>query len=93
MLLLRCPWCGERPEWEFKAGGQGDLCRPAHPDTVTDAVWAEYLYFRDNPKGLHRERWYHAYGCRRWFVVSRDTVTHEIKETYPPDLSQLESSS
>jgi len=24
------------------------------------------------------ERWVHTAGCRRWFNVVRDTVTHEI---------------
>ena len=35
---------------------------------------------RDNPKGPFRERWVHSAGCRRWFVVTRDTVTHEFLE-------------
>ena len=30
---------------------------------------------RKNPRGLHREQWDHAAGCRRWFNVERDTVT------------------
>jgi sarcosine oxidase, subunit delta len=36
---------------------------------------------RDNLKGLVRERWLHALGCRQWFVVVRSTVTHEIHAT------------
>jgi sarcosine oxidase, subunit delta len=24
------------------------------------------------------ERWVHTAGCRRWFKLVRDTVTHEI---------------
>jgi sarcosine oxidase subunit delta len=36
---------------------------------------------RDNPKGWVRERWVHAFGCRQWFVVVRNTVTHEIRTT------------
>ena len=24
------------------------------------------------------EYWHHAAGCRRWLVVTRDTVTHEV---------------
>jgi heterotetrameric sarcosine oxidase delta subunit len=24
------------------------------------------------------ERWVHTAGCRRWFTLVRDTVTHEI---------------
>ena len=29
------------------------------------------------------ERWRHVAGCRRWFNMARDTVTHEIVEIYP----------
>ena len=32
----------------------------------------------DNPPGPFRERWVHTHGCRRWFELTRDTVTHEI---------------
>ena len=28
------------------------------------------------------ERWNHARGCRRWFNVARDTVTHRISKIY-----------
>jgi len=50
---------------------------------VTDAVWADYLFFRDNPKGVIFERWVHSHGCGEWFNVARDTVTHEILAIYP----------
>ena len=82
MLTIPCPWCGPRPDSEFSAGGEAHIAR-ADPNTSTDAEWGQYLYFRDNVKGLQRERWYHAYGCRRWFNVARDTVTHEISAVYP----------
>ncbi|MGE4057001.1 MAG: sarcosine oxidase subunit delta, partial [Vicinamibacterales bacterium] len=45
-------------------------------------VWGEYLFFRHNPKGIHLERWLHLYGCRQWFNVARDTVTHRIVASY-----------
>ena len=38
---------------------------------------------RTNPKGAHHERWCHAHGCRRWFNVRRDTVSHAITAVYP----------
>jgi len=31
MLLIHCPYCGERPEPEFTYGGQAHLERPAQP--------------------------------------------------------------
>ena len=78
MLLVPCPWCGPRPEVEFRYGGQAGIEYPQDPDTVDDADWVEYVFMRDNPKGPFRERWVHSAGCRRWFVATRDTVTHEF---------------
>ena len=83
MLLIKCPWCGERDESEFSYGGEADIARPADPDSLTDAEWADYLFNRRNPKGVHREQWNHASGCRRWFVAERDTVTYVISATMP----------
>jgi len=78
MLLITCPWCGPRDEVEFHYGGQAGVAYPADPDALDDAAWAQYLFFRDNPKGPFAERWVHSAGCRRWFDVVRDTVTHEF---------------
>ena len=85
MLLIPCPWCGERDETEFRYGGQAHVARPHDPHATGDAEWAEYLFMRDNPKGWFRERWNHAAGCRRWFNMVRHTVTHEIAAVYKPD--------
>ena len=84
MLLIRCPWCGPRDETEFRYGGQAHVAYPADPDALDDAAWAEYVFMRDNPKGLFRERWMHASGCRRWFNAVRHTVTYEITAVYRP---------
>jgi len=81
MLRIPCPWCGPRDEPEFRWGGEVPLVRPGPPQAVTESAWAEYLFMRDNPKGLVRERWLHALGCRQWFIVVRNTVTHEIQAT------------
>jgi len=80
MLLVPCPWCGPRPEVEFRYGGQAGVAYPADPDAPDDASWAEYVFMRDNPKGPFRERWVHSAGCRRWFEATRDTLTHEFIE-------------
>lgn len=82
MLLIACPWCGERDETEFSYGGEAHIVRPLDPDALSDEQWADYLFNRANPRGLHRERWMHAAGCRRWFNVERDTVTYKIKSVY-----------
>jgi sarcosine oxidase, subunit delta len=80
MMQITCPWCGARDESEFMCGGTTHIRRPQL--TVSDADWAEYLFFRDNPKGMHLERWRHAYGCGMWFNLARNTVTHEIAAVY-----------
>lgn len=82
MLLIKCPWCGDRDEHEFSHGGEAHIARPKNPEKLTDDQWADYLFMRKNPKGAHLERWVHAHGCRRWFNVERDTVTHTISAVY-----------
>jgi heterotetrameric sarcosine oxidase delta subunit len=82
MLLLPCPWCGARNQVEFTYGCDATLRRPA-PD-APEAAWVDYVYVRDNPCGPHDERWLHASGCRRWFVVRRDTRTHAVLGSEPP---------
>ena len=85
MLRLCCPYCGERDEIEFHCGGQAHIARPPDVDSLDDTEWAEFLFMRDNPKGRFLERWVHAAGCRRWFNVCRNTLTHEILAVYPID--------
>lgn len=83
MLLINCPHCGARPEIEFRCGGESHIQRPGPHGEVTDEAWADYLFYRTNPKAEHLERWLHIYGCRRWFNVARDTATHGIAAVYP----------
>ena len=85
MMLIRCPWCGDRHQSEFVYGGEAHIDRPALPDRVSDADWARYLHVRSNPKGDHRERWLHRYGCRRWFNAVRHTVTGRFRAVYRLD--------
>ena len=82
MMRIECPWCGVRDQTEFSCGGENHISRPENPANTSDARWADYLFYRNNIKGLHYERWVHTYGCRQWFNVARDTVTHEIFEVY-----------
>jgi sarcosine oxidase subunit delta len=82
MLLIRCPYCGERPELEFAYGGQAHLARPTDPAALSDQDWADYLYMRRNRKGVHAERWRHVHGCARFFNALRDTTTDQFLATY-----------
>ncbi len=83
MLLICCPSCGERAQTEFSYGGDGRRKRPVDPPAETDTAWVDYVYLRDNPRGAHQELWQHVAGCRQWFLVTRDTLTHRIGETKP----------
>ena len=94
MLLIPCPWCGERDETEFRYGGEAHIARPADPTALDDAAWGAFLYLRANPKGLHAERWRHTHGCGRFFNAVRDTVSDKFVATYEvgapkPDLAAL----
>lgn len=84
MLLIECPWCGLRDELEFSYGGEAHVSYPDDPSALDDVAWAEYLFFRDNPKGWFRERWVHTAGCRMWFNAVRNTVTNEFAGFYKP---------
>lgn len=77
MLLIRCPWCGERAQTEFSYGGDATRERPRD----SEVSWYDYIYIRENRRGLHLEYWQHSHGCRRWFRVLRDTLTHEIHDS------------
>jgi sarcosine oxidase subunit delta len=82
MLLIACPYCGERPELEFAHGGQAHIPRPAKPSETDLQDWTQFLYLRDNVKGLYAERWRHSHGCGRFFNAVRDTTTDHFVTTY-----------
>lgn len=81
MLLLTCPYCGaECAETELAPGGEAHLKR--YGPGSNDMDFSDYLFTRQNPKGVHFERWRHVYGCGRWFHAARCTVTLEVFGTY-----------
>jgi sarcosine oxidase, subunit delta len=82
MLLIKCPYCGTRPELEFVYGGEAHITRPGADTDTTDARWAEYLYARANTRGVHAERWRHTRGCGRFFNALRDTMSDQFVATY-----------
>ena len=75
-MLIPHPLLGPRDAQEFTY--LGDAALLDRPDPSDKAAFADYVYLRDNPAGLHRELWFHEHGDRSWLVVTRDTVTHEI---------------
>jgi len=79
MFVIRCPYCCEaREEEEFSYGGEAFIARPESPETQSDESWGDYLFMRKNPKGWHWEMWGHNTGCRKFFVVKRNTANHAI---------------
>jgi len=85
MQLIHCPYCGPREEVEYHYGGQAHVAHPTDTAALSDAEWADFLFFRDNPKGPFAERWLHSTGCRRWFNAIRDTATHQMLAVYRLD--------
>ncbi|MDH3281831.1 MAG: sarcosine oxidase subunit delta [Gammaproteobacteria bacterium] len=79
MLRIPCPVCGLRDHSEFtyRSGISPDKQRPSEDETNIE-LWCDYLFIPTNPRGVHREYWHHAYGCRQWLVVERNTLNHEI---------------
>ena len=93
MLLIHCPYCRmQRPEIEFRYAGEAHMLRPSVPEATSDAQWAEFLYMRTNPKGVHAERWRHISGCGRFFNALRDTVSDRILATYEAGKPRPEAS-
>ncbi len=87
MLILECPYCGvAAEETELHAGGEAHL-RRFGPDS-TDDDFAGYLFQRENPRGVHFERWRHVYGCGKWFHAARCTATLEVFGTYSAQTSE-----
>lgn len=81
MLILTCPYCGVLcDETELQPGGEAHLKR--FGPGSTDEEFEIYLFHRENPKGVHFERWRHVYGCGKWFHAARDTITLEVFGTY-----------
>ncbi|MBV0911877.1 sarcosine oxidase subunit delta [Anianabacter salinae] len=87
MLILTCPCCGvAADETELAPGGEAHLKRFG-PGSSEDA-FEGYLFLRQNPRGVHFERWRHAYGCGKWFHAARSTTTMEVFGTYSAQVTE-----
>ena len=81
MLMFSCPCCGmDVDETDLQAGGEAHLKR--HGPESCDEAFEEYLFLRENPQGVHFERWRHAYGCGKWFIAARCTRSLQVFGTY-----------
>ena len=87
MLILECPYCGvTAEETEFHGGGEAHIKR--FGPGSSDQDFEGYLFHRENPKGVHFERWRHVNGCGKWFHVARDTATLEVFGAYSAQVSE-----
>ncbi|MFE3835473.1 sarcosine oxidase subunit delta [Pseudogemmobacter sonorensis] len=87
MLILTCPYCGiAAEETELSPGGEAHLKR--FGPGASDAEFESYMFARKNPKGVHCERWRHSYGCGKWFLAARDTLSLEVFGTYPAQTTE-----
>ena len=87
MLILHCPYCGiDADETELAPGGEAHLKRfgPGSSDEELET----YLFHRENPKGVHFERWRHANGCGKWFHAARCANTLEVFGTYSAQVTE-----
>jgi sarcosine oxidase subunit delta len=77
-MRIKCPYCGERGLDEFLYHGDATVTRPRDGGAAATQEWTDYVYFRENPNGAHRELWYHSAGCHAWLVATRDLRSHEV---------------
>jgi len=78
MHWLHCPRCGRRPLDEYVFGGE----RRSVPDVIIEPDDRDFdeVWIFENPDGPTTERWFHAFGCRRWVTVRRDTAIDVVLE-------------
>ena len=76
-LRIPCPHCGVRAVEEFV---HGEIPEPPASIADPDARDVDRAFMHSNVAGVITERWFHAYGCRRWLTLTRDTRTNDIVE-------------
>ena len=77
-MRIHCPFCGERDLSEFTYLGDANARRPDPESADAQEQFVAATYLRNNPAGPHHELWYHAFGCRGWLRLTRNTRTHQI---------------
>ena len=78
-FLLNCPNCGLRDVSEFRYGGQ--IVQPSPPPARLAEGGEKELAAATNLPGPQRERWYHRFGCRHWFMAERDVTKNQVLHT------------
>ena len=75
-FILNCPRCGPRDVGEFRYGGQ---ILPVQAGLLVPGAKAARL--ASNLPGPQWERWFHKFGCQRWFAVQRNVLSNEVLQT------------
>jgi sarcosine oxidase subunit delta len=75
-FLIECPNCGLRPYTEFWFGGEMPTLMPGEAGAGDEEF--ERVWLRRNATGVQEEQWFHYSGCRRWLVISRDTLANVV---------------
>jgi sarcosine oxidase delta subunit len=75
-FVLQCPSCGPREVSEFRYGGQ---ILPGPAGTIAPGTKATRP--SNNLPEPQWERWFHRFGCERWFAAQRNVLTNEILRT------------
>lgn len=81
MIIINCPFCGNRDHNEFHYGGDGSIIFPDLNDS--QQTWHDAIFMRENICGMQTETWQHLHGCRMWLYVERNTLTHKILSVRP----------
>lgn len=81
MIVVPCPNCGPRNSSDLR--NCGEVVERPNPEVSTIEEWRSYLYLKKNTADWMRETWYCRNGCRKYFVVERNTATNEIRESRP----------
>jgi sarcosine oxidase, subunit delta len=81
MKIMTCPVNGPRAVTEFVYWGE--VRTMPEPDSVSDEVWADYVFHRNGAPGVKQEWWCHA-PSNTWFIAERDTERDVVLRTYLP---------
>ena len=92
MLLIPCPYCGERDESEFTYGGSSRNY-PTFDEGRSISDWYQSVYLPKLHQNVLCEYWYHTAGCEQWIELKRDLCTHKIELVSSQEISSTVPSS
>jgi heterotetrameric sarcosine oxidase delta subunit len=82
MLLIPCPYCGERDESEFDYGGRV-VDFPTLDASTSE--WHQAVHLCPDNAEWADEFWYHFAGCERWIRLRRNLSNHNFADPTSSD--------